>query len=233
MHHLNQYIARISDTSLREKTRSLLSDPTFAIEDTHYNGLSFHEAPASRYWHHGYIGGLLQHTMAAAEIALTLCRNVKEIYSGQVDEDVVLASILLHDLFKIHVYITSGSSYRFSKLGTRLDHLTLLVSELIRRDFPLSVIHAVAAHHGQNSPISPHSLEALICYVADNADASFNGQLLKAAQSLTNMPEKKEKPPLTSTQALQIIKAAQNDTVNLITEPRDQDNDANNPGCPK
>lgn len=209
MRSLNQYIARISDVSLREKTRTLLTDTTFVLGDTQYVGLSLHEAPASRYWHHGYEGGLLQHTVAAAEIALTLCRNVKEIYSSQVDEDVVLASILLHDLFKIHVYAINDSSYGFSKLGTRLDHLTLLVSELMRRDFPLDVIHAVAAHHGHNGPISPHSLEALICYIADNADASFNGQLLKAAQRLANTDERKKGPPLTSTQALHIIKDAQ------------------------
>jgi putative nucleotidyltransferase with HDIG domain len=233
MHNLNQYIARISDVSLREKTRTLLTDTTFVLGDTEYIGLSLHKAPASRYWHHGYVGGLLQHTIAAAEIALTLCRNVKEIYLGQVDEDVVLASILLHDLFKIHVYAINGSSYRFSQLGTRLDHLTLLVSELTRRDFPLDVIHAVAAHHGQNGPISPHSLEALICYVADNADASFNGQLLKAAQRLANPNERKKGPPLTSTQALQIIKAAQNDTMNGRKTPRDQDEDSNNSGDPR
>jgi len=233
MHNLNQYIARISDVSLREKTRTLLTDTTFVLGDTEYIGLSLHEAPASRYWHHGYVGGLLQHTIAAAEIALTLCRNVKEIYSGQVNEDVVLASILLHDLFKIHVYAINGSSHRFSQLGTRLDHLTLLVSELTRRDFPLDVIHAVAAHHGQNGPISPHSLEALICYVADNADASFNGQLLKAAQRLANPNERKKGSPLTSTQALQIIKAAQNGTMNGRKTPRDQDEESNNSGDPR
>jgi 7,8-dihydroneopterin 2',3'-cyclic phosphate phosphodiesterase len=152
---------------------------------------------------------LIQHTLAAAEIALTLCKNVKEIYSGQVDEDVVLSSILVHDLFKIHVYSINDKSYGFTKLGTHLDHLTLLVTELVRREFPLDVIHAVAAHHGQNGPISPHTLEALICYVADNTDASFNGQLLKAARNLVNKDRKVSTPPLTGKQALQIIEANQ------------------------
>ena len=228
MRNLNQYIARISDVSLREKTRTLLTETTFMLGDTQFNGLALHEAPASRYWHHGYAGGLLQHIMATTEIALTLCRNVKEIYLGEVDEDVVLASILLHDLFKIYVYAINGSSYRFSKLGTQLDHLTLLVSELMRRDFPPDVIHAVAAHHGQNSPISPHSLEALICYIADNADASFNGQLLKAAQRLATMNERKKGPPLTGTQALKIIKTAQNGTMNMANKPQDQGDDGTN-----
>jgi putative nucleotidyltransferase with HDIG domain len=212
MHTLNRYIARISDPSLREKTRTLLTDTTFTVGDTQYNGLSLHEAPASRYWHHGYVGGLIQHTVAATEIALTLCRNVKEIYTGQVDEDVVLASILIHDLFKIHVYAVNGPGYKFSKLGARLDHLTLLVSELLRRDFPLEVIHAVAAHHGQNGPISPHTLEALICFIADNADASFNGQLLKAARNVVGRDQKVIKQPLTGKQALQIIEANQKKT---------------------
>ena len=209
MRNLNQYIARITDVSLREKTKSLLTETTFTIGDTQYTGLSLYEAPASRYWHHGYLGGLIQHTIAATEIAMVLCRNVKEIYSGQVDEDVVLASILVHDLFKIHVYAINDNGYAFSKLGTQLDHLTLLVAELVRREFPLQVIHAVAAHHGQNGPISPHTLEALICYIADNADASFNSQVLKAARIIVNTDQKVRKPPLTGKQAFQIIKANQ------------------------
>ena len=208
MHNLNRYIARISDPSLREKTRTLLTDTTFTVGDTQYNGLSIHEAPASRYWHHGYVGGLIQHTVAATEIALTLCRNVKEIYTGQVDEDVVLASNLIHDLFKIHVYAVNDPGYKFSKLGTRLDHLTLIVSELLQRDFPLEVIHAVAAHHGQNGSISPHTRAR----VADNADASFNGQLLKAAQNVVDRDQKVIKQPLTGKQALQIIDANQKKT---------------------
>jgi putative nucleotidyltransferase with HDIG domain len=209
---LNEYIAKISDSTLREKTRSLLTDTTFTFRDTRYHGLSLDEAPASRYWHHGYVGGLIQHTLAATEIALTLCRNVKEIYSGQVDEDVVLASILVHDLFKIHVYSINDKGYGFTKLGTCLDHLTLLVTELVRREFPLEVIHAVAAHHGQNGPIAPHTLEALICYVADNADASFNGQLLKAARNLVNKDQKVRKQPLTGKQAFYIIEENQKKT---------------------
>jgi 7,8-dihydroneopterin 2',3'-cyclic phosphate phosphodiesterase len=209
MRNINHYVIKISDPSLREKTKSLLTDTTFTLGGTQYTGLSLHEAPASRFWHHGYIGGLLQHTIAAAEIGMTLCRNVKEIYQGDVDKDVVLASIIVHDLFKVYVYATNGSSYSFSELGVHLDHLSLAVTELIRRDFPLAVIHAVAAHHGQNGPIAPHTIEALICYIADNADASFNGQLLKAARNLVPKDQKLKEQPLTGKQALQIINAQQ------------------------
>ncbi len=209
MRNINHYVIKISDPSLREKTKSLLTDTTFTLGGTQYNGLSLHEAPASRFWHHGYIGGLLQHTIAAAEIGMTLCRNVKEIYQGDVDKDVVLASIIVHDLFKLYVYAPNGSSYSFSELGVHLDHLSLAVTELIRRDFPLAVIHAVAAHHGQNGPIAPHTIEALICYIADNADASFNGQLLKAARNLVPKDQKLKDQPLTGKQALQIINAQQ------------------------
>ena len=224
MHNLGQYIARISDANLREKTKSLLAETKFTLGDTHYSGLSLYEAPASRYWHHGYVGGLIQHTIAVTEIALTLCRNVREIYSGQVDEDVVLASVLLHDLFKIHVYAINETGYGFSKLGTHLDHLTLLVAELVRREFPLQVIHAVAAHHGQNGPISPHTLEALICYIADNADASFNSQVLKAARNLVNKDQSVMKHPITGKQAFQILEANQKRTdVTKMGEKLDDD----------
>jgi 7,8-dihydroneopterin 2',3'-cyclic phosphate phosphodiesterase len=220
---LTQYVARISDPSLREKTKRLLTDTTFTLGETRYNGLPLHKAPASRFWHHGYIGGLLQHTVAAAEIALTLCRNVKEIYEGDIDKDVVLASIIVHDLFKLFVYVTNGSGYRFSELGKRLDHLTLIVTELVRREFPLEVIHAVAAHHGQASPIAPRTVEALICYIADNADASFNGQILKAARKLVGEDRRWKDHPLTGKQALRIIKAKQIKDLDISNEMQEHD----------
>jgi putative nucleotidyltransferase with HDIG domain len=220
---LNQYVAKISNMSLREKTSTLLTDTTFTLGKTRYNGLPLHIAPASRFWHHGYIGGLLQHTVAAAEIALTLCRNVKEIYEGDIDKDVVLASIIVHDLFKLHVYASNGSGYRFSELGTRLDHLTLVVTELVRRDFPLEVIHTVAAHHGQDSPIAPRTVEALICYIADNADASFNGQILKAARKIVSEDRRSKDQPLTGKQALRIIKAKQKKSLDVTNGMQEQD----------
>lgn len=223
MSNLNQYIARISNPSLREKTRTLLTDTTFTLGETRYNGLPLHEAPASRFWHHGYIGGLLQHTVATVEIALTLCRNVKEIYEGEVDNDVVLASIIVHDFYKLFVYASNGSGYSFSELGKRLDHLTLVVTELVRRDFPLEVIHAVAAHHGQDSPISPRTVEALICYIADNADASFNGQILKAARKLVSEDRRLKDQPLTGIQALRIIKAKQKKSLDDMNGMQEED----------
>ena len=49
-------------------------------------------------WHHGYRGGLLEHTIGVAKICEKLCPLYKEI-----DQDTLLAAALLHDIGKIDV----------------------------------------------------------------------------------------------------------------------------------
>ncbi len=62
--------------------------------------------------------------------------------------------------------------------------MTLAVSELTRRGFPLELIHIVAAHHGEAGPMSPKTVEALICHLADMADSRLNGEVVRAARYL-------------------------------------------------
>ncbi len=65
-----------------------------------------------------------------------------------------------------------------------MDHLTLMVAEMYRRGLPLDLIHVVAAHHGDQSPVKPKTLEALIVSIADLADSEFSRQSLRAAEYL-------------------------------------------------
>jgi 7,8-dihydroneopterin 2',3'-cyclic phosphate phosphodiesterase len=71
-----------------------------------------------------------------------------------------------------------------SKIGENLDHLSLIVMELYTRKFPMDVIHAVAAHHGEGSPIEPRSIEALIVHMSDYVDATMNDKALFAAKDI-------------------------------------------------
>ena len=98
------------------------------------------------------------------------------------DRDVVLAGALVHDVMKCYAYSrVGGGFFRTSPLGERLDHLTLLVSELLKRGFPLDVVHIAASHHGDQSPVKPRTLEALIVSVADLADSELSRKTLRAA----------------------------------------------------
>jgi 7,8-dihydroneopterin 2',3'-cyclic phosphate phosphodiesterase len=181
---LTRFIALIQDKSLRDKVTTLIRDSTMNVGDNTYAGIPLNLSPASLRRHHSYEGGLLQHLISSTSIALTLCEVVERIYRVKVDKDVVLAAIIVHDVMKPLTYCMADETYVTSELGERIDHLCLIVAELIRRGFPVDVVHAVTAHHGRNSPTNPRTIEALICFLADYTDAALNGETLKAAKFL-------------------------------------------------
>ena len=179
---LMAYVEMISDADLRAKVRAFLEEQKVLLTGQTF---SLEESPGGRSHHHAYPGGLLQHTLATVKLALALCDVVEGIYGAEVNRDVVLAATILHDVMKAPCYMElENGRYLLSPLGERLDHVTLAVSELARRGFPLEVLHAVAAHHAEHGPTSPKTLEALIVHVADLADAKLNGEVLRAARFL-------------------------------------------------
>ena len=180
---IRQLIDKIEDNTLRTRILNLIEDPNIRIGENTYRGLPLDTSPASRRLHHSYEGGLKEHTVSSSRIALTLCDIVEQTYHANVNRDVVLASIIVHDIMKPLTYSTNEEElYHSSQLGEKMDHLTLIVSKLIEKGFPLEVVHAVAAHHGDHGPISPRTVEALICNLSDYADAALNGEVLKAAK---------------------------------------------------
>jgi len=203
---LKKIIDKIRDKSIREKVAQLVEKPTIEIEGKVYTGLSLERSPASVFHHHSYPGGWLEHVIATAEIALTLCKVVKKVYRGKVDTDLVLCGVVLHDIFKPLTYTEmEDGTYRTSPLAERLDHLTLITSELIRRGFPLPIIHIVCAHHAEFGPISPKTLEALIVHIADIADSRLNENVLGAAKFLIKQATGQEVKQISSRDAFNIV----------------------------
>jgi len=204
---LRVVVNKIKDRSLREKVADFLENPTIKIGNTRYSGLPLDRSPASISRHHNYAGGLIEHILASSQIALDLCAVVKKVYCGKVDSDLVLCGTILHDLFKPLTYIEKADGgYKTSPLAEKIDHLTLIVSELIRRGFPISVVHIVCAHHGYEAgPVGPHTVEALICHLADLTDSKLNGDVLSAARYLTKEATGEELGRVSSKQAFQIV----------------------------
>lgn len=182
---LVKIVSNIKDKSLRRMTLKFISDLSVTIEGKPYMGLPLEEAPASKYHHHSYPGGLLEHMLSTINIAMALCDSAENIYSGKVNRDLVISGIILHDLFKALTYDRrEDGTYINSPLGERLDHLTLAASELVRKGFPADLIHVIVASHGKSGPTSPKTIEALICHVADEADSKMNFEILNAARYL-------------------------------------------------
>lgn len=205
---LRALAAKIQDEKLRAKTLELMQNPTVEIGTKKFSGLKLNVSPAGLSHHHSYPGGYLEHVVSTTNIALAMCDSVEQVYHGKVERDLVIATILLHDLFKPLIYdINENGSYVSTELADYLDHLSLAVAELVRRDFPPEVVHSVAAHHGAYGPVRPRSLEALICHLADLADSRLNGEVLSAASYLLRRTTNKELSQLTSKEAFEIVRS--------------------------
>jgi len=206
---LKKLVNKIKNESLRKKTIEFLANPTIEIEGKTYSGLSLDVSPAGLSRHHSYPGGFMDHVVATAEIALDLCDVAEDVYGGKVNKDSVLSGIILHDIFKPLTYAESENrSYTITPLGDYLDHLSLIVSEMVKRGFPLEVVHIVAAHHGgEVGPVWPRTVEALICHLADLVDSRLDGEVLRAARYLSSQATGAELPLLTSKEAFEIVHA--------------------------
>jgi 3'-5' exoribonuclease len=165
----------VSDIDYRRLLDGIFGDPLF-LE-------TFTAAPAAKLYHHAYLGGLLEHTVAVAET----CEFVAQQY-GRVDRDLLLTSALLHDIGKTRE-LCFETTIDFTDEGRFLGHViqgVMLVSERAKAlpSFPdeklQQLLHCVVSHHGElewGSPKRPKTLEALILHHIDNLDAKVKGFL--------------------------------------------------------
>ena len=137
--------------------------------------------PASIGVHHVSIGGLLEHSVSVAEIALRAAA-----FTGA-DPDIVIAGSFLHDIGKVEEIGFNGGTFAYSDKGRLLGHITLgiaLLEELVSavEGFPPFLAdvlkHIVLSHHGETewgSPKKPMCIEALVVHYIDNLDAKVAG----------------------------------------------------------
>jgi len=149
-------------------------------EDESFTKL-FKMAPASKWLHHNYLGGLLEHTLSLVQLALINASH----YDG-LNLDLLLTASILHDLGKVDE-LSYHRSFDYSDEGRLLGHIVLgveRVEDKIRQlpDFPkdLSTLlkHFILSHHGQyiwGSPKRPMTLEAVMLHFLDDMDAKING----------------------------------------------------------
>jgi 7,8-dihydroneopterin 2',3'-cyclic phosphate phosphodiesterase len=205
---LKELADKIQNSELRGKVTDLLENPTFSLDGKVYVGPSFDVSPGGLAHHHTYTGGYIEHVLATAEIAFSLCDVVEKVYGGKVNRDFVAAGVLLHDIFKPITYESDADgNFGSAPLADYLDHISLATSELVRRNFPVELIHIVAAHYGNYGPIKPRTLEALVVHLADNADSQLNGQVLDAAWYLTRKATGEGVPKLNSKEAFEIVRS--------------------------
>ncbi len=139
----------------------------------------FKKHSAAKSIHHGFIGGLLEHSLSVAK----LCDYFAKQYPI-LKRDLLVAAALLHDIGKVDE-ISDFPENDYTDKGQLIGHIVMgamLVNEKIKKipGFPTSIadnlLHCILAHHGEleyGSPKKPAIIEALALAHADNIDAKI------------------------------------------------------------
>jgi 3'-5' exoribonuclease len=118
--------------------------------------------------HHGYAGGLLEHTVGVA----TLCRETAQLHP-RLRADLLLAAALLHDVGRVRE-LHRGPAFRPTPEGALLGHVQLGIRLVDGRAGSLEtavraeLLHAIAAHHDRSAA---RTAEAAVLYHANQLDA--------------------------------------------------------------
>ncbi len=131
--------------------------------------------PAAKSVHHGFVHGLLMHTLDMMRTALFLA----ERYGDLLDRDLLLAGTFLHDFAKIREFRVSqtGLVTDYTTAGQLLGHLVMGAQEVkevcaacgVSEERSMLLQHMILSHHGQpefGAAVLPQCAEAeLLCYI--------------------------------------------------------------------
>lgn len=166
------YIRQISNSYLKQVLEYYFVNDTEFIK-------SFKEHSAAKTVHHGFAGGLLEHTLSV----LHLCEYFAGAYSI-LNRDLLYTAAICHDIGKTKE-LSAFPDNDYTDEGQLIGHIVIgieMLNDAIRSipDFPEKLAnelkHCVIAHHGEleyGSPKKPALAEALALNLADNADAKM------------------------------------------------------------
>ena len=167
-----EHLAReVHDPQYRALLDGLLADRGLRAE--------WRRAPCSRSGHHAYLGGLLEHTVAVATLAVETA-----ILHPRLNSDLLLTAALVHDLGKTREF-TYGADFGLTDEGRLLGHVTLGQRLLDARAGVLdagrsvALAHCVLTHHGAEAAPGRRfgSPEALALHRLNALEAGVKGAL--------------------------------------------------------
>ncbi len=150
----------------------------FFVEDTEFVQ-AFKKHSAAKSVHHGFIGGLLEHTLSVVKLCDFYCREYAIL-----NRDLLISAALFHDIGKVRE-LSGFPVNDYTDDGQLLGHIVMgveMIGARIREipGFPAKIAselkHCILAHHGEyeyGSPKKPALAEAVALNFADNTDAKM------------------------------------------------------------
>ena len=169
---LLSYINGVENTYLKQ----LLQE--FFVKDQAFIS-AFKQSSAAKTVHHGFVGGLLQHTLGVTKLCDYYCSTYPLL-----KRDLLITAAICHDMGKTRE-ISLFPENDYTDAGQFLGHIVIgveMIGEKVRNipGFPEVLAnelkHCILAHHGEyefGSPKKPAIMEAMALNLADNADAKL------------------------------------------------------------
>ena len=169
---LLSYINGVENTYLKQ----LLQE--FFVKDQAFIS-TFKQSSAAKTVHHGFVGGLLQHTLAVTKLCDYYCSTYPLL-----KRDLLITAAICHDMGKTRE-ISLFPENDYTDAGQFLGHIVIgveMIGEKVRNipGFPEVLAnelkHCILAHHGEyefGSPKKPAIMEAMALNLADNTDAKM------------------------------------------------------------
>lgn len=143
----------------------------------------FKTAPAGKSWHHGYIHGLIEHTLEMVKICDLMCD-----FHPEINRDLLISGAMLHDFGKTEE-LSYDSAFEYSDKGKLIGHIVIcamMIEEETNKieNFPEQLknllIHLILSHQGKleyATPVVPKTVEAIALYQADELSAKVNAYI--------------------------------------------------------
>lgn len=169
---LLRYVGEISNPYLRQGVEYY-----FVKDEAFIKAFKGHSAAKSV--HHGFAGGLLEHTLSVVRF----CEYMAGAYDI-LNKDLLYAAAICHDIGKTRE-LSDFPDNDYTDEGQLIGHIVIgveMLGDAIRSipDFPVTLAnewkHCIVAHHGEleyGSPKKPALAEAFALNLADNADAKM------------------------------------------------------------
>ena len=111
---------------------------------------------------------IIDHTRGVTQVAIESAKKLKKFNNGtyEIDEDILIAGGLLHDVGKIVEYAETANGIKKSPMGKLLRHPFSGAGLAMKHDLPDKVVHTIAVHakEGDGGYRCP---EAVIVHHAD------------------------------------------------------------------